>query len=187
MSVSGNAPVVVVLASGQGQRFTASGGQGSKLQALLAGRPVLEWTLQAVRESGLRWHLENAGHAGMGDSIAAGVAATRDAGGWLILPGDLPLVQPESLRQVAQALPGHAVVLPSYLGQRGHPVGFGAGYRDALLALNGAEGAAVLVRDALRQGNALHLSLTDAGIVTDVDTVEDLARAERALAGAGDA
>jgi molybdenum cofactor cytidylyltransferase len=179
------APVVVLLASGRGERFIASGGHGSKLQALLAGRPVLEWTLQAVRASGLRWHLEDAGHAGMGDSIAAGVAATRDAGGWLILPGDLPLVRPESLRQVAQALAGHAVVLPSYLGQRGHPVAFGTSHRDALLALTGAEGAAVPVREALRQGNALHLPLTDAGIVTDVDTVEDLARAERLLGGVG--
>jgi CTP:molybdopterin cytidylyltransferase MocA len=85
--VSGRAagPSIIVLASGRGERFVASGGQGSKLQALLGGKPVLERTLAAVRESGLPWHLEDAGHAGMGDSIAAGVRATQDAGGWLIL------------------------------------------------------------------------------------------------------
>ncbi|MFI4927817.1 MAG: nucleotidyltransferase family protein, partial [Burkholderiales bacterium] len=38
-------PVVLVLASGRGERFVASGGNGSKLQALLAGRPVIEHTL----------------------------------------------------------------------------------------------------------------------------------------------
>ena len=114
-------PVVIVLASGRGDRFIASGGQGSKLAALLAGKPVLQWTLEAVRRSGLAWHVEDAGHEGMGDSIAAGVRATADAAGWLILPGDLPLVQPESLRAVAQELTGHAVVLPEYRGQRGHP------------------------------------------------------------------
>ncbi|MFS2166500.1 NTP transferase domain-containing protein, partial [Variovorax sp. Varisp62] len=89
-----NSPVVIVLASGRGERFIAAGGTGSKLKALLAGRPVLERTLDAVRASGLPWHVEDAGHPGMGDSIAAAVRATPDAAGWLILPGDLPLVQP---------------------------------------------------------------------------------------------
>ena len=96
-------PVVLVLASGRGERFTASGGRGSKLQALLAGRPVLQHTLAAVRASGLPFHVEDAGHPGMGDSIAAGVQATRAADGWLVLPGDLPLVAPASLRAVAEA------------------------------------------------------------------------------------
>src|SRR5690349_25023283 len=97
-------PTVLVLTSGRGERFVASGGRGSKLQALLAGRPVLEHTLAAVRASGLPFHVEDAGHPGMGDSIAAGVRATSNAGGWLVLPGDLPLIAPSSLLAVAQAL-----------------------------------------------------------------------------------
>ena len=52
-----NPPTVVVLASGRGERFIASGGAGNKLQALLAGKPVLQHTLDAVRASGLPWHL----------------------------------------------------------------------------------------------------------------------------------
>jgi molybdenum cofactor cytidylyltransferase len=168
-------PVVIVLASGLGQRFVASGGRGSKLQALLAGRPVLEHTLAAVRASGLPLHVEAAGHPGMGDSIAAGVRATSDAAGWLVLPGDLPLVRPESLRAVAAALQGASVVLPSHQGTRGHPVGFAPEHGPALQALTGAEGAAAIVRGA----QPLKLELDDEGIVTDVDTIEDLARAER--------
>jgi molybdenum cofactor cytidylyltransferase len=171
-------PVVLVLASGKGERFVASGGSGSKLRALLAGKPVLEHTLAAVRASGLPFHVEDAGHPGMGDSIAAGVRATMDAGGWLVLPGDLPLIAPESLRAVAAALAGASVVLPMHGGTRGHPVGFAAAHRDALAALSGAEGAAAIVRAA----QPLKLELDDAGIVTDIDTVEDLARAERMLA-----
>ncbi|MBU1359268.1 MAG: NTP transferase domain-containing protein, partial [Gammaproteobacteria bacterium] len=91
-------PTVIVLASGRGERFRAAGGVGSKLKALLAGRTVLEHTLASARASGLDWHLEDAGHPGMGDSIAAAVRATAGAAGWLILPGDLPLVQPSTLR-----------------------------------------------------------------------------------------
>lgn len=175
-------PVVLVLASGRGERFRASGGQGSKLHADLAGQTVLQRTLAAVRASGLAWHLEDAGHPGMGDSIAAAVRATATAAGWLVLPGDLPLVRPASLRQVAQALAGQDVVLPFHQGQRGHPVGFGPACRDALLALHGPEGAASVVRQ--HQAGALRLELDDPGIVTDIDTLADLAAARQRLAAA---
>lgn len=170
-------PVVLVLASGRGERFVASGGQGSKLQAPLAGRPVLEHTLAAVRASGLPFHVEDAGHPGMGDSIAAGVRATADAGGWLVLPGDLPLVAPESLRAVAAELAHASIVLPFHQGTRGHPVGFAREHGAALQALRGAEGAAAIVR----AGKPLRLDLADPGIVIDIDTVDDLARAEERL------
>jgi molybdenum cofactor cytidylyltransferase len=179
-----NLPVVLVLASGRGERFAASGGTGSKLQALLGGKPVLERTLDAVRASGLSWHVENAGHEGMGDCIAAAVRATRDASGWLILPGDLPLVRPETLRAVAEALATHAVVLAHYQGKRGHPVGFAATCRDALLLLHGPQGAALVVRAQAVASPVAQLELDDPGIVTDIDTVEDLAAAERLLAAA---
>jgi molybdenum cofactor cytidylyltransferase len=176
-----NAPVVLVLASGKGERFIASGGQGSKLQAPLGASTVLEHTLAAVRASGLRHHLEDAGHPGMGDSIAAAVRATADAPGWLVLPGDLPLVQPASLLAVAQALQHASIVVPCHAGVRGHPVGFAREHGPALQALVGAEGAAAIVK----QGQVLRLELDDAGIVTDIDTVDALARAERLLAQRG--
>jgi molybdenum cofactor cytidylyltransferase len=176
-----NSPVVIVLASGRGERFVASGGSGSKLQAGLGGTTVLEHTLAAVRASGLPFHVEAAAHPGMGDSIAAGVRATADAGGWLVLPGDLPLVQPGSLRAVAAALGQASVVLPFYRGTRGHPVGFGAMHGAALRALTGPEGAAAIVRAA----QPMKLDLDDEGIVTDVDTVADLARAQALLRSRG--
>ena len=40
----------------------------------------------------------------MGTSIAAGVRASPDSAGWLVLPGDMPLVQPATLLAVARAL-----------------------------------------------------------------------------------
>jgi molybdenum cofactor cytidylyltransferase len=174
-------PVVLVLASGRGERFIASGGTGSKLQALLAGKPVLQHTLDAVRASGLPWHLEDQGHEGMGDSIAAAVRATKDAGGWLILPGDLPLVRPETLRAVAAELFRHTVVLPHYQGRRGHPVGFAASCRVALLLLKGPEGAAPVARAQAGANTVSQLELDDPGIVTDVDTIRDLEQAQRLL------
>jgi len=171
-------PVVLVLASGRGERFAASGGGGPKLQALLGGIPVLQRTLDAVRASGLAWHLESAPHPGMGDSIAAAVRATRDAGGWLVLPGDLPLVRPETLQAVAAALAAHAVIVPEYRGQRGHPVAFAADCGEALAALSGERGAAAIARAQAAAGRVFALEVDDVGIVTDIDTPADLARAE---------
>jgi molybdenum cofactor cytidylyltransferase len=176
-------PVVLVLASGRGERFTASGGTGSKLQALLGGVPVLQRTLDAVRASGLDWHVEDAGHPGMGDSIAAGVAATPGATGWLVLPGDLPLIRAASLRAVAAALADHAAAVPRFQGRQGHPVGFSAACRAELLALEGKQGAARVLRAYLAMDSVAFVDLDDVGIVTDIDTVDDLAAAEALLAG----
>lgn len=168
----------MILASGRGERFLASGGQGSKLQALLHGKTVLQHTVEAVRASGLPYRVETGPHPGMGDSIAAAVSATPEATGWLIIPGDLPLVQPATLLAVAEALADHAAVLPMYEGQRGHPVGFSAACRSELESLKGNQGAAlVLIAHA-----AIELVVTDAGSVTDIDTVDDLNRVAQQMA-----
>lgn len=171
-------PTVLLLASGQGRRFVASGGAGSKLQARLGAATVLQLTLEAVRASGLPWHLEDRGHPGMGDSIAAAVRATAASPGWLVLPGDLPLISPDSLRAVAQALAGQAVVQPHHRGGKGHPVGFSAACGAELMALTGEAGASSVLRAWQARGGLLALPLDDAGIVTDIDTLDDLARAE---------
>jgi molybdenum cofactor cytidylyltransferase len=180
-------PVVIVLAAGRSERFRAAGGQTGKLEAPLAGRAVLDHVCQAVEDSGLTVHVVRPEHlahltlSGMGDSIAAGVTATADACGWLILPGDLPLIRPETLRLVASqlmALPaGQETVQPSFQGQRGHPVGFRRACAEALRALRGDEGA----RAVLTQWPPAMLSVDDEGTVLDVDTPERLAQAEQRL------
>ncbi len=170
-------PTVLILASGRGERFIASGGTGSKLQALLNGKTVLQHTVDAVRASGLPFHVENGPHPGMGDSIAAAVRNTPDATGWLVLPGDLPLIQPGTLQAVAQALTDHAAVFPTYEGQRGHPVGFSAQCRAGLESLKGNQGAAPV----LSMYSAIELVVNDAGCVTDIDTLNDLQRVAQQL------
>ena len=170
-------PTVLVLASGRGERFKATGGTTHKLRAGLAGSTVLEHTLAAVQASGLPWHLEQQGLPGMGDSIAAAVRATSGAHGWLVLPADLPLVRSDTLQKVAQALQNCRVVVPVHQGQRGHPVGFSAACYDQLVRLQGKYGAAPVVS----AGAAIELIVNDAGILMDIDTVHDLQRAQAML------
>jgi molybdenum cofactor cytidylyltransferase len=180
-------PVVIVLAAGRGERFRAAGGQTGKLEALLHGKPVLAHVLQAVEDSGLPSyvvrpeHLSSMTRPGMGDSIASGMLATVGASGWLILPGDLPLIRPDTLRFMAKALMALPVdqqtVQPRFQGQRGHPVGFRASCAAALRALHGDEGA----RGVLRQFPPLLVDVNDEGAVWDVDTPERLAQAAARL------
>ena len=176
-------PMVVVLAAGRGERFAASGASVHKLQALLAGKTVLDHVLDAVRASGLPYHVVTADLArpGMGDSIAAGVRTTPDAKGWLILPADLPLMTSDTLKKIAFA-PPCAVTVPMVQGQRGHPVRFGLECAQELLNLQGNQGAAQLIHTRAATDSIAFIELDDIGCITDIDTLDDLQRAEQLLA-----
>lgn len=173
-------PIVLVLAAGRSSRFFQTGGRVNKLEALLLGEPVLQHVLRAVEAAGFRAHVVRSAHGdGMGDSIAAGVRATADADGWLVLPGDLPLIAPASIGAVAQALVASCnVVLPYCDEARGHPVGFPTQCFALLSNLAGERGADSVVRAWRAAGHVTNLPLDDPGIAIDVDTVADLARAE---------
>ncbi len=120
------------------------------------------------------------GALGMGFSIAAGVAARSHGGGWLMLPGDMPLVQPSTLVRVAQGLAQHAVVYAQYRGRRGHPVGFAAELFSELVQLSGDEGA----RRLMARYPSLGIELDDPGVLVDVDTLDDLAKVRARAPGA---
>ena len=116
----------------------------------------------------------------MGHSIAAGVSVHPDASGWLILPGDMPLVEPATLQAVAAQLDEHPVVYAQHKGRRGHPVGFAAELYSELVALSGDEGA----RRLIARYPAQAVEVDDAGVLIDIDTVQDLT-ALRAVHGGG--
>ena len=176
-------PVVIILAAGKGERFLASGGKTHKLAAPLLGLTVLEHVIRTVEASGLETHIvKSASGAGMADSIAAGVNATARAAGWLILPGDLPLIQAESLRRVADELASYKVVVPHYHQQQGHPVGFSKECFDALAILAGDGGAKAVIQKYRLSDDVLDLSMDDVGVITDIDTVYDLREAEKLFA-----
>jgi molybdenum cofactor cytidylyltransferase len=187
----------LILASGRGERFLASGGTTHKLDALLPTRgglpakTVLQATVDAVVESGLPYHIERSGHAGMGDTIAAAVVKTQDANGWLMLPADMPLIDPNAILAVAQALqlecdPASdvAITLPMVDGQRGHPVGFPKACLNDLLALAGDEGAKSLFQKF--QTKKIHVDKLPEvhypeGCLIDMDTVSDLEKINNLL------
>jgi molybdenum cofactor cytidylyltransferase len=112
---------------------------------------------------------------GMGHTLAHGVAASRDAAGWIVALGDMPRVKPATIEAIAGALAaGAAIVAPVYRGERGHPVGFASRLRDELTQLAGDTGAkAVLQRHA---EEIVLLECDDPGVVLDIDRKADLDR-----------
>ena len=113
----------------------------------------------------------NATH-GMGSSIACGVSAMPDADGWVIALADMPWIQPQTIRRVAQQLRlGAGIAAPRYHARRGHPVGFAAKFKTQLSRLQGDDGARDVIESARDQ---LALVRTDdAGVLLDVDTPAD--------------
>ncbi|HAT4517746.1 nucleotidyltransferase family protein [Serratia marcescens] len=190
---------IVITAAGRGERFIQAGGQGNKLNAGFADaagerRSLFEHTLCQALASGLPVQVVTRpdnlpvlaacaanqvpatllASAGLGDSIAAGVAATPHWQGWLIHLADMPFVGADVFRQVADALRQHPIVRPCYAQQPGHPVGFSARLRKPLCQLRGDNGARELL-----QGAAVHLlPLEHPGVVRDIDLPSQLPASE---------
>ncbi len=107
--------------------------------------------------------------AGMGASLAAGIAATAAARGWIVALGDMPFIRPQTIASVAERLRrGASLVAPAYQGRRGHPVGFSAAHRDALLKLSGDEGARAVLQQHAEE--LVLLDCGDPGVLADIDT-----------------
>ena len=121
-----------------------------------------------LAEAGLQTVVCEAAEQGMGHSLAAGVAASADAAGWLVALADMPYIQPASYRAVLDALQGGAALArPFHDGRPGHPVGFAAVHRSALLALTGDQGGKAILE---AHGAALvTCPVVDPGVLKDVD------------------
>lgn len=183
--------VGILLAAGQGRRFGSNKllwpVEAGVPMVLAAARPLLEAvpdTLAVVddpagevarllQQAGLRTVVNSRAMQGMGTSIACGVAASRDARGWLIALADMPGIPAAIIRRLAGRLEqGADIIAPVYRGQRGHPVGFSAGHADALQQLQGDAGARQVITS--HPGIPEWIEVSDAGVVTDIDTLEAL-------------
>jgi molybdenum cofactor cytidylyltransferase len=68
--------------------------------------------------------------------MAAGVMACAQACGWMFLPVDMPMVLPETLREMGGAIAQHPLAYPSYQHRRGQPVCFSAEMYSELIQLS---------------------------------------------------
>ncbi len=110
---------------------------------------------------------------GLSRSLIKGIRASENAAGWLIALADMPFVQPATIEKlVAKLAAGSGIVLPAYQGRRGNPVGLHHRHREALLALQGDEGARSIIKRHTAENYVFECS--DPGILRDIDTRADL-------------
>ncbi|MFC0339094.1 nucleotidyltransferase family protein [Kushneria avicenniae] len=117
---------------------------------------------------------------GMGTSLATAVSellVSNDSchqrcEALALMLGDMPGLRAETLQKLMAHARFDAIVRPCHQGRAGHPVIFGRSFWPALAGLDGDEGArALLKRHALQ---VVMLDVDDPGILTDIDTPDDL-------------
>lgn len=189
----------LILAAGRSRRF----GAGNKLLADLEGKPVLAHTLAAVTNARFDQLLLVTGHdhdamteiaqgfsvdairapdagEGMGASIAAGVARVApNIDGLAILPGDMPLITPQTLQILAQTFTAHDGRLIVHAADRDgaqrNPVLWPREYFTQLAALEGDRGAKSLIHDAIV------VRISDETELFDIDDADALTEARNIL------
>lgn len=189
--------VGIVLAAGQSTRM---GQPKALLPCPPAGRTFVTQIIHVLREGGidtiavigrvndpdLRREVASAGlpvcyvenpspELGQLSSILVGVAfaEARQSAGILVLPVDMPLIRPETVRTAlgAFAAGDEPVLRATYQGRHGHPVIFGAAVFPALRHADPEVGArAVLHQDPSRVRN---LEVDDPGVLRDFDWPTD--------------
>ena len=187
----------ILLAAGRGRRFDPAGVRNKLLQRLPGGEFVVvasARTLLAVlphvvavvppSDGGVADALRALGctvtvcpdaDSGMGLSLAHAIRHapldTHGTSGWLVALGDMPFVTEATLQALVRAIDeGAGIAAPLFDGQRGNPVAFGAIHHDALLALDGDQGA----RRLLASRPVTTVAVPDPGILRDIDTQGDL-------------
>jgi len=185
----------IVLAAGSGTRFDPSGTRHKLLERLPDGRPIIRATCETmlavldsltvvchhrtdeIKEalSGLDvriLHCEDA-PLGMGASIRCGIRSRPSAKGWLIMLGDLPYVQAETVSRVRGALNNGALIArPFFKGTPGHPVGFGSALTSTLSNCDPDVGLKRVIAQHKQQ--VLRIDVDDAGCMRDVDRPADI-------------
>jgi molybdenum cofactor cytidylyltransferase len=183
----------VLLAAGTGSRFDPDGLRNKLLAPLPNGlavaheaahrlllvvprviavvRPGAETLAHTLNEAGCDVVFAAASERGMGASLAAAIESDTEGESWIVALADMPRIAVGTIEAVARELDaGKPLVAPFYDGQRGHPVGFGYGHREALLALDGDAGARAL----LSAQTLTRIDVDDPGILRDIDTPADL-------------
>lgn len=139
-----------------------------------------EEVAQEARALGLRPVFNPDFESGMFSSVCAGLSALpQGLAGVFVLPVDIPLIRPATLRRLCERFrAGEAEVLvPTFGGAPGHPPLIAASALPGILAWSGRDGLA----GALATLRYEHMPVADAQILFDVDDEAALAEAELRL------
>lgn len=177
---------ILLLAAGYSRRF----GADKRLLPLSDGRSLLQTAIDNVCRAGLpllvclrasddELELALSGNGiqctrcpesrlGMGHTLAHGVSSIKAAwSGVLVGLADMPMIHPDTYVRLAHQLGPGRIVVPTYRGRRGHPVGFDRTFYPQLEQLQGDRGARGVL--ATNPAAVLAIEIDDPGILTDID------------------
>lgn len=130
--------------------------------------------IPVLNRLGVRWIYNPDFDQGMYSSIRAGVRTFEETvEGFFLLPGDCPLVKPETVMRVIGAFRKSEarIIYPCYQGVRGHPPLISCTLRDAVINGDYIQGLRTLL--GYNETDALNVAVSDEGILLDMDTEED--------------
>lgn len=139
--------------------------------------------LPLIEKCGARISINTQYEKGMFSSVAAGAAALDEkTRAFFVLPVDIPLVRPASLRDLLAAFPASdaAIRHPTFDGRRGHPPLIGRRHIQAILKWEAPGGLAALL--GRLEGHALDVAVIDEFIHQDLDRPKDYRRMTDRLA-----
>ena len=113
-------------------------------------------------------------HQGMSTSIIAGLnLIDKRANAVMIVLADQPGIKSKVIDKLIEEFHRHdkGIVIPTYQGNRGHPIIFSIKYKGAFLKLTGDVGGREII-DKHRE-DILEIPVDSKGINADVDTVSD--------------
>ncbi|GAB1410578.1 NTP transferase domain-containing protein [Desulfovibrionales bacterium] len=162
----------------------------------LEGRTLVEWAIRAFHQAGLTQVFVVTGHRGdeldaeirrcgaqrihnpdpgqgMFSSVRCVLQATHGLDGFFLLPVDIPLARPATIKALCAAWEKcqaeHPVLYPSYQGQRGHPPLIPAWLVPAIAGHDGTGGLHTVLEQHLGQD----VPVWDRGVLLDADTGSD--------------
>jgi len=137
-------------------------------------RPGADDTARALAAEGCEVVICREAERGMGASLACGVRAAGEVGGYLVALADMPFVRPSTIAAVCDALSAGAMLaIPYFRTRRGHPVGIAGSLRAELEVLGGDEGARSVLKRHAEQ--LVKIPCGDPGVIRDIDAPGDLA------------
>ncbi|MEN6321336.1 MAG: DVU_1551 family NTP transferase [Syntrophaceae bacterium] len=127
-----------------------------------------------LRSCEARWVVNESYREGMFSSVIAGISHLPvDREAFFLLPVDIPLVRPRTIRDLLKAYPetGKHIVYPTFQGRRGHPPLIAAAFAEEIRLWKGEGG----LRSFLGQyeSQSLEVEVADEYILRDVDTEAD--------------
>lgn len=146
-------------------------------QILVVGRPADEDLRLETLSAGAILVTNSDPARGQLSSLIVGIdhAQSLRARGALVTPVDLPGLSASVVAELTRAASGSAAVIrPTFGGRGGHPVYFDARVFGELRAADPTEGARAVVR--AYPARVVEVEVDEAGVITDVDTLEDYQR-----------